>query len=131
MKRLFLLLFMVTATLAGAWQPVNENAPEPAREFRAAWVATVFNLDWPSKAGLPASQQKAELLSIIERTGSDRFAVTLDTGHLNMARTTTQRAFILRAGDRLRAIHIADNLSADHKLLIGTVDDCRNRLILY
>ena len=54
-KRLFLLLFMVTATLAGAWQPVNENAPEPAREFRAAWVATVFNLDWPSKAGLPAT----------------------------------------------------------------------------
>ena len=65
-KRLFLLLFMVTGTLAGAWQPVNENAPEPAREFRAAWVATVFNLDWTSKAGLPASQQKAELLSIIE-----------------------------------------------------------------
>ena len=72
MKRLFLLLFMVTATLAGAWQPVNENAPEPAREFRAAWVATVFNLDWPSKAGLPASQQKAELLSIIEQASKLR-----------------------------------------------------------
>ena len=63
---------MVTATLAGAWQPVNENAPEPAREFRAAWVATVFNLDWPSKAGLPASQQKAELLSIIEQASKLR-----------------------------------------------------------
>ena len=67
MKRLFLLLFMVTATLAGAWQPVNENAPEPAREFRAAWVATVFNLDWPSKAGLPASQQKAEQIFVPKR----------------------------------------------------------------
>ena len=63
---------MVTATLAGAWQPVNENAPEPAREFRAAWVATVFNLDWPSKAGLPASQQKAELLGIIEQASKLR-----------------------------------------------------------
>ena len=63
---------MVTATLAQAWQPVNENAPEPAREFRAAWVATVFNLDWPSKAGLPASQQKAELLSIIEQASKLR-----------------------------------------------------------
>ena len=58
---------LATAALAQAWQQVNENAPEPAREFRAAWVATVFNLDWPSKAGLPASQQKAELLRIIEQ----------------------------------------------------------------
>ena len=63
---------MVTAMWAGAWQPVNENAPEPAREFRAAWVATVFNLDWPSKAGLPANQQKAELLSIIEQASKLR-----------------------------------------------------------
>ncbi len=52
---------------AQAWQPVNENAAEPAREFRAAWVATVFNLDWPSSAGLPAAQQKAQLLSILNR----------------------------------------------------------------
>ena len=58
---------LATAALAQAWQQVDENAPEPAREFRAAWVATVFNLDWPSKAGLPASQQKAELLRIIEQ----------------------------------------------------------------
>lgn len=51
--------------LAHAWQPVNENAAEPTREFRAAWVATVFNLDWPSRAGLSAAQQKAELLQIL------------------------------------------------------------------
>lgn len=36
-----------------------------------------------------------------------------------------------REDEQVFAIHIADNLSADHKLLIGTVDDCRNRLILY
>lgn len=53
---MFLLLFMVTTTLAGSWQPVNENAPEPAREFRAAWVATAFNLDRLSKASLPAKR---------------------------------------------------------------------------
>lgn len=71
-KRLFLLLFLATACLAQAWQQVNGNAPEPAREFRAAWVATVFNLDWPSRAGLPASQQKAELLNIIEQASRMR-----------------------------------------------------------
>lgn len=37
------------------------------REFRGAWVATVWNSDWPSKAGLPTAQQKAELLEIINQ----------------------------------------------------------------
>lgn len=66
-KHLFLLLFLAAAGLAQAWQQVNETAPEPVREFRAAWVATVFNLDWPSRAGLSAAEQKAELLHIIEQ----------------------------------------------------------------
>lgn len=51
---------------AQAWQPVNEGVPEPPREFRAAWVATVYNLDWPSRAGLSAAAQKQELLQIID-----------------------------------------------------------------
>ena len=67
MKRLLFFLFLLTTSLSHAWQQVNENAPEPAREFRAAWVATVFNLDWPSRSGLSAAQQKSELLQIIEQ----------------------------------------------------------------
>lgn len=31
----------------------EETLPDPNREFRATWVATVHNLDWPSKPGLP------------------------------------------------------------------------------
>lgn len=38
-----------------------DEVPLPAREFRAAWVATVYNLDLPSKPGLSAEAQKAEL----------------------------------------------------------------------
>ncbi|WP_414563537.1 MULTISPECIES: glycoside hydrolase family 10 protein [unclassified Anabaena] len=37
------------------------------REFRAAWVTTVWNSDWPSKAGLPVAQQQAEFLEILNR----------------------------------------------------------------
>ncbi len=67
-QRLLSLFFLVLLALPSlAWQQVNERVPEPAREFRAAWVATVFNLDWPSRAGLSASQQKAELLSILNK----------------------------------------------------------------
>ena len=40
--------------------------PEPPREFRGAWLATVGNIDWPSKPGLPVAQQKAELLALLD-----------------------------------------------------------------
>ena len=69
MKKLLSLvaLCVFTALQAAAWQQVNENAPEPAREFRAVWVSTVYNLDWPSRAGLSAAQQKQELLAILNK----------------------------------------------------------------
>jgi len=43
------------------------DAPRAADEFRAAWVATVANIDWPSRPGLPAAQQRAEALAILDR----------------------------------------------------------------
>lgn len=36
------------------------------REFRAAWVATVANIDWPSKPGLTTEQQQAEAISLLD-----------------------------------------------------------------
>jgi uncharacterized lipoprotein YddW (UPF0748 family) len=36
------------------------------REYRAAWVATVGNIDWPSRSGLTTAEQKAELLAILD-----------------------------------------------------------------
>ncbi len=45
-----------------------ENAwPGPRREFRAAWVATVANIDWPSKPGLAVSEQQREAIAILDR----------------------------------------------------------------
>lgn len=37
------------------------------REFRGAWVASVWNGDWPSKTGLSVSEQQAELIEIIKK----------------------------------------------------------------
>jgi uncharacterized lipoprotein YddW (UPF0748 family) len=39
---------------------------EPKHEFRAVWIATVENIDWPSKKGLPVDQQKAEFINILD-----------------------------------------------------------------
>ena len=45
----------------------STQPPLPQREFRGAWVATVSNIDWPSKPGLPADQQQKELIAILDR----------------------------------------------------------------
>ena len=38
----------------------------PPREWRAAWIATVANIDWPSKPGLSAEAQQAEIKSLCD-----------------------------------------------------------------
>ncbi len=43
------------------------DAPAAPREFRAAWVSTVANIDWPSKQNLNAAQQQAEAIAILDR----------------------------------------------------------------
>jgi uncharacterized lipoprotein YddW (UPF0748 family) len=37
------------------------------REFRAAWIATVSNIDWPSKQGLPSYQQQQEFIGRLDQ----------------------------------------------------------------
>jgi uncharacterized lipoprotein YddW (UPF0748 family) len=57
-----------TVEAAVAAKPdLSSVPPKPMREFRGVWVATVANMDWPSKPGLPVAQQKAELLDILDR----------------------------------------------------------------
>jgi uncharacterized lipoprotein YddW (UPF0748 family) len=38
----------------------------PTAEMRGAWVATVANIDWPSKPGLSSEQQKIEFDSLLD-----------------------------------------------------------------
>ncbi len=58
MKNLIVFLIIsVVASLVMASDP-------PKREFRAAWIATVTNLDWP-KTG-PVSSQKQEMIDMLD-----------------------------------------------------------------
>ncbi|CCH00785.1 FenI protein [Fibrella aestuarina BUZ 2] len=45
--------------------PRPDALAQPKREFRAAWIATVSNIDWPSRPGLSADQQRAEFVKIL------------------------------------------------------------------
>ncbi len=52
----------------GVWLAVFLTmTAEAASEFRGAWVATVHNIDWPSKPGLSPETQKAQLRAILDR----------------------------------------------------------------
>jgi uncharacterized lipoprotein YddW (UPF0748 family) len=48
-------------------RPVAGEPPAVPREFRGVWVATVNNIDWPSRPGLPAAQQRAEITALLDR----------------------------------------------------------------
>src|SRR5690348_16657290 len=51
---------------AAASNPSLEPPPAP-REFRGVWVATVGNIDWPSKPGLSTQEQQAEAIRILDK----------------------------------------------------------------
>ncbi len=80
MKRLAPLLVAVACATPGTLSRM-ETAPEPEpepdlvdvavpRELRGLWVATVANLDFPSKAGLSVEAQQAELDVLVERAAA-------------------------------------------------------------
>ncbi|MFN3728126.1 MAG: glycoside hydrolase family 10 protein [Fimbriimonadaceae bacterium] len=48
----------------------SAEVPEFPREFRGAWVATVANIDWPTKPGLSTQAQQQELIGIFEMAKS-------------------------------------------------------------
>ena len=61
-------LFALAAS-ASEYQPSTIVPPRPLREFRGVWIATVANIDWPSRPGLSTEEQKKELVRILDRDG--------------------------------------------------------------
>jgi uncharacterized lipoprotein YddW (UPF0748 family) len=58
-------------TAPGAPPAPTDTAPPPiAREMRGVWIATVANIDWPSRATLTADQQRAELSDLLDRAAA-------------------------------------------------------------
>src|SRR4051812_36194956 len=63
------LFVFACATKKKTISPTNTTAatfPKAEREFRAAWVATVANINWPSKPGLSTEAQQKEAIDLLE-----------------------------------------------------------------
>ena len=63
---LFLLLdfFLLTGCVAQSTE--TEIPLPPKREFRAVWIATVDNIDWPSSKTMPPSEQRSEFSTLLD-----------------------------------------------------------------
>jgi len=79
-----LLPFIILVTIASCNTPKSTTTttttttptttlPHAEREFRAAWVATVANINWPSKPGLPVETQKQEAISSLDFLAAHNF----------------------------------------------------------
>jgi uncharacterized lipoprotein YddW (UPF0748 family) len=56
--------------LASAAGAQDTDYPQVPREFRAVWIATVSNIDWPSRSGLKAWEQQGELIAILNKAAA-------------------------------------------------------------
>jgi uncharacterized lipoprotein YddW (UPF0748 family) len=72
-------LLALAACTRAATSPVGppaqpDTTPPPiTHEMRGLWVATVRNIDWPSRNTLSADQQRAELIDILDRARATGF----------------------------------------------------------
>ena len=60
------LLFLLTFPLVFTAISAQKSRPYPTAEFRGAWIATVANIDFPSRPGLSSSQIKVEFDSLMD-----------------------------------------------------------------
>jgi uncharacterized lipoprotein YddW (UPF0748 family) len=59
-----ILIALIATTQIYAQSPTKIS---PKREFRGVWVATVSNIDWPSRPGLSADRQQQELIGLLDQ----------------------------------------------------------------
>ena len=69
-KVLGLVAVLVGSSVGREYRASSERPPMVSREFRAAWVACVYNIDWPSRQGLAAATQQAEMRKILDQMAS-------------------------------------------------------------
>ncbi|WP_276878548.1 glycoside hydrolase family 10 protein [Chryseobacterium joostei] len=62
-----------TTGTAQAEETFRTNLPEIKREFRGAWIASVANINWPSRNDLTVEQQKAEAINMLDMLKNNNF----------------------------------------------------------
>lgn len=61
-----------TPTPSGSAGRCAVDVHHQLRQLRGMWIASVVNIDWPSKPGLTAAAQQAELVALLDVAASNR-----------------------------------------------------------
>lgn len=61
----YALLFLSFVFCLNSCAVLKSNIPQPKREFRGVWVATVVNIDWPKNGKDSSQKQKEDFLNIL------------------------------------------------------------------
>ena len=59
--------YFIYLLIFALWLLPPAQAQSPKRELRAAWIATVANIDWPAKQGLSSEEQQQQFISRLEK----------------------------------------------------------------
>ena len=62
--RYFLSMLLLGCSIFAKAQPSLDD--KNVFEFRGVWIATVVNIDWPSKRGLSNEAQKNEFIALLD-----------------------------------------------------------------
>ena len=65
-----LVLLLHPLVYGQTYAPIGDRPPALAREFRGAWIATIYNIDWPSSPGLSAAAQQGQLRNILDKVAA-------------------------------------------------------------
>jgi uncharacterized lipoprotein YddW (UPF0748 family) len=65
MHHLFRFILLITIPAISYCTAAQSRVAVARTEMRGVWIATVANIDWPSKPGLSSKQQKAEFDSLL------------------------------------------------------------------
>jgi len=63
----------IVAKTPVAEENLKVELPKVPREFRAAWIATVANINWPSKRNLSTEDQKKEAIALLDLLKDNNF----------------------------------------------------------
>lgn len=66
MKHLLAGLLLCVSLVQQGWAQLP-----PKREMRAVWIATIENIDWPSRKGMSAAQQQEEFIQVLNEHQRD------------------------------------------------------------
>jgi len=72
-------LGLITSCATTGRRAMEPGLPDPTlqptveREFRAAWIATVANINWPSRRDLTTQEQQQEAISLLDLLAENNF----------------------------------------------------------